>query len=1459
MRLTARLPDGHVVDVDVAVAPNASVGAVGAAVGATTDPGAPVAVDGQAVPAAMRWQEADVRSGVVLSAAAPHTAMQPLGAPGSRETINSVQGPGTSSISLEQLTGRGAGGRLTLPAGRYELSRGAVPGELGLGIAPQPSAELVVGHAGVVVRPHAGAVTIDGQPVESPCTLDEGVLTVDGTHFAVRARQAVRRAPVDSDGTATLRRPPRSMPASGDTDEVQVPQAPRPPAEPPRLSPVTMLAPMAVGVVMALLWNPMFLMFAAMTPVLVLARWFDGKRTAKRDRRQRDDEIRASLRTLRRDVAVAAARERRRRRATCPDMAELCRRAEDGAPTLWERRLDHTDTLVLTAGIGAVGWQPPTRGTADLAEVRDVLAAAGPLVDVPVPVDLRAGRGVAVVGPREAAVAVARSLVVQAAVLHGPADLHLSVLTDADQAVVWQWARWLPHLALSPPVPDSPPGRSSAAERVAGLDDDPLPGPIELMVVDGGDHLTGPTSPARSLLDGPQPRGRAVVVCETPEAVPAVCTTVLTLDGPWRATLSEPRLGRTVPGVAVPAVTLDRASKIARALAGWRDPEAPTDTILPREVALDHLLDIGLADREENFESEHDEGAERDAIARTLADRWRQLPPDPRLPVTMGVSRDGPVTLDLVHDGPHALLAGTTGSGKSELLRTVVASLAWNLDPDHLNVVLLDFKGGGAFDACATLPHTVAVVTDLDDHLAARALRCLRAEVRYREQTLRAAGATHLSDYLHQPHPRPLPRLVVVIDEFATLAAELPDFLDSLVDIAQRGRSLGIHLLLATQRPTGVVDAKIRANTNLRIALRVQDDHDSADVVGITDAATLRRDEAGRGYLRLGAGEVVAFQAARATAPLAEPAAPAITVSPLPPPNAAALARRNDNPHPSETALAPTGPTALDRLVERVRSAAARAGTAPPRPVWPAPLPDRLDAEALVELEPDRIGAAPLGLVDRPDDQRQDVAWWDPAEGNLLVYGVDAAWRTATLATVALGLAHRNPADRCHLYVLDGGGHTLAPLGALSHTGAYVPATDDERSARLVDLLDRELERRRSVASSTTGRPAPLVVLLVEDYGAAAAGFEEAGRIDLSARLSRIVRDGPALGLFTVASAAHERGIPMRVANLVDRRLLLRLADASAVAAFGLRPRDVPALGPGRAILAASGMEVQIARFAAGDLRAAVGAVAPAPVAADRLPAAVRRLDTILRYKEALPPATHGDRCGAGSGRSAGSAPQDGAAAEDTLRLPVAVTAADLQPAALILHRGEHAIVLGPPRSGRSTALCTLAAGALGDGRDRPVVAVTPLPSPLSGVAGLAKVNGANELEAVVTTSPQAQPGLVLVDDAEAVDAATAAALARLAADPLAQVSLIVAARPAFVRDLGSWVQTVRGARAGLLLQPAPHDGDLLRTVLPLRTPQRWPAGRGFLVDGGAPELAQVVLPPAEERMSVPSACGRPA
>ena len=340
----------------------------------------------------------------------------------------------------------------------------------------------------------------------------------------------------------------------------------------------------------------------------------------------------------------------------------------------------------------------------------------------------------------------------------------------------------------------------------------------------------------------------------------------------------------------------------------------------------------------------------------------------------VGEGAQGRVHVDLVRDGPHALVAGTTGAGKSELLQTLVCSLALGNRPDELAFVLVDYKGGAAFRELADLPHVVGLVTDLDAHLAERALASLQAELTRRERLLADAGAGDFTDYLALRGtglaPEPLARLVLVVDEFRLLADELPSFLDGLVRLASIGRSLGVHLVLATQRPAGVVTADIKANVNLRICLRVRDRAESDDVVDAPDAALLPVDIPGRAVLRTGSDALVQFQVALA----AEPTRPR-------PPERVRVRIIGGNQAQTTTGAPPGAAAATAAepvpLVQALRDAAAACGASPPPSPWLPPLPDLVVPEALTSLAgaaQEGLLAVPYALVDRPDQGRRRAA-----------------------------------------------------------------------------------------------------------------------------------------------------------------------------------------------------------------------------------------------------------------------------------------------------------------------------------------------------------------------------------------------------------------------------------------------------------------------------------------------------
>lgn len=1219
----------------------------------------------------------------------------------------------------------------------------------------------------------------------------------------------------------------------------------------------TILGPVLMaGAMVVMTHNVMYAAISGLTPLMFVANFIEERTRGKRSMRRGVRAFTEELERFTAQLGELRGAEAARRRADLPDLAELLHRAEGPTRTLWERRPGASGFLQAAAGLGAaVRWDPPIDAASlrsePAPEVAAAIGAAAGLAQVPVPVDLAAGGVVGIEGDRDAARACARALLCQAVIGAGPADVRVAIFVDDERAALWEWAKWLPHLidhggpgplrvavgaqeceVLAKNLLTQQAQQAQQAQQVqhAGQNQSGAQqGPVLLMVVDGAVLLEGRPCLTRELLSG---RGGPVSGIVLTDRLPALCTATLTVSADGNAELrrvADPETGGV--GLLATGVSERTARRAARALSRFEDPELRVEgAALPDSVTLLPLL--GLPE----------------TSGTALLERWREGSASLRARGVIGLTEDGVFTVDLDEDGPHGLIAGTTGSGKSELLRTLIAGLAAGNDPEHLTFALVDYKGGGALDECARLPHSVGLVTDLDEQLGERALRCLEAELHHRERLLRDAGVSHLREYqaLRDGGRRelaPMPRLAVVIDEFATLVKALPNFVDSLVSIAQLGRSLGIHLVMATQRPAGSVSDAIKNNVKLRIALRLESAGDSIDVIDSPVAAAIGGRQRGRAYYRVSAREVLPVQTALSTGVTAGEDGAAVVLAPF-------TLRRG--PAPAAGGGEAGGPSDLRRLVRAAQDAAGLGGFAPPRRPWPEPLPGVVEPGALA-AEPVRalLGAgagpgggctfAPLALADDPRAQTQYPVGWDPGAGNLLIYGAPGYGSTGALASLGLAEAGRRPPDLLHIFVLDFGAGALAPLGRLPHTGAYIGPGDRERQARLIRMLRRELDRRKSaparasVPAPGTGKPGgatapPDWLVLIDGVGSLSTEYgKDAAGVQLFDSLSRVYAEGPAIGIRVVGVADRYGAVPGPWAATTQQKLALRLADTSEYAMFDVPREAVPSAVPGRAVVCATRQIVQIA-WHGGDLTGAAEQVAARTVAA--WPSARATAPAV----ELLP-----RRVTAAELRARGA---QAALTGEPAVLPIGLGDEELAPVALVLYENEHALIAGPPRSGRSTALRALATLAAAGPEPCAVVALAGRRSPLRAHPGLdAVLDGLGELDRLLSGFDD-RPVLLLVDDAEGIDD-TAGVLRRWMKAPHGNVHVVAAGRAESVRRAyGHWTGQVRESRCGVLLTPDYDlDGDLLGATLPRLDRLAALPGRGFAVVGGSVQGVQVAVP----------------
>lgn len=1177
------------------------------------------------------------------------------------------------------------------------------------------------------------------------------------------------------------------------------------------------------GLALAIL-RPSYLIFGVIMGVAGLSSVVVSIASEQARRRRRMDDFQQRVASLDRELDDVCRSQAETLRVVAPDDAALTSIVADRSRRLWERRLDHPDALMLRIGTGQTAAAITVErnsfhqfGRHEGREVDDAIERHRTLVDVPVCLPGLGAELVGIVGRRELAHDAVARAIIEAAALHPPDQVRIWILSDGP---AWDWCRWLPHVAddtrcsLARSAEES---NAIALELLDELEQLPKstarqPPPIAHLVIVLHDtlRLTNVVSVLRAGMKG---CGQIIAVADDARDLPTGVATLFSIGDDGTGSLEgqhpDPPLGR----FSVQGTPLTLSARLAREFASItlaRSAQQSGSSGLVELATGTALgdLDVGAA-----------WSSRRNAVAGPI-----------------GLGDDGaPIVLDFRRDGPHGMIAGTTGSGKSELLQTLLASLVLTHDPTVLNLFLIDFKGGATFSPLAVLPHVVGVVTDLenDSDLATRAFTALDAEIERRKRLLDRANVPNIIDYerLTEAAAHPLPSLLVVIDEFALLMKQQPELKDRLDTVATQGRSLGVHLLLATQSPSGVVTNAIRTNTNLWICLRVVSDAESSELLGRRDAARIPTGRAGRGYIRKGAADsIVGFQAARIARDLDQGSTSVVEIRPF------------IDARPSTQRSAPVAPargrriTELDVTVQKIVETFTRSGLPPATSLWTAPLPTELPSSDVPPFdEPDGHLVAVLGTIDIPQQQRTVAATIDfTAAGHGLILGVLGSGRTTALRQLAIDLAERHSPADVHIYAIDAGAGSLADLAQLPHTAGVIAASDDERVIRLMSRLHREMETRRArLTLDGAGNyaqwrraqptPPPSLVVVIDDYATLRQSIEQIENGRLVDLWNALIGGGPAVGIHLMMAIAQTGDLRVSHVNLVGNRVVLRASDSTDFQLIETRVKadQFSKWPPGRGMVA-GGHLMQVAmptpeRVAA--IRATWAGVAPRllPRPVERLPKEVDYLD--IEVPADLP-------------RGA---------------LVVGLGGDDCEAVAVDLQRGNGLLlVIGPNQSGRTTLLCSLMTSVLAREPDTRFGIIGMRDNQLRQMADHPRVefvattpsDASAALTALATrTGP---PLVVLVDDAELLPSNSPDPLdAALRRAPESGIRFVVAARTTDLQSLYEpWARYVQTQRFAIALQPGPDESYLLG-VRALSN-QGVPQGRGVVCERGATTPVQV-------------------
>jgi len=522
--------------------------------------------------------------------------------------------------------------------------------------------------------------------------------------------------------------------------------------------------------------------------------------------------------------------------------------------------------------------------------------------------------------------------------------------------------------------------------------------------------------------------------------------------------------------------------------------------------------------------------------------------------------------------GPHGLLAGTTGSGKSEFLQTYILSLAVHFHPHEVAFLLIDYKGGGMAQPFKNIPHLLGTITNIEGskNFSTRALASIKSELKRRQRLFDRYEVNHINDYtrLYKQGKTedPLPHLFLISDEFAELKSEEPEFIKELVSAARIGRSLGVHLILATQKPGGVIDNQIWSNARFRVALKVQNTEDSREILKNGDAASLT--VTGRGYLQVGNNEVYdLFQSAWSGAPYQEESFESedevaiITDLGLIP-----LSEVSTNPSNQKEMV-----SEIDAVVDRIEALQEQMKLDKLSSPWLPPLSNRIYRTSFAQREENKIL---LSMIDEPEKQSQTPYHYELIEdGNVGVFGSSGYGKTQTLITLLMGMATQYTPEEVHYYLLDFGNGGLLPLKQLPHTADYFLIDEERKIEKFIGILDDELARRKQLFqkqevssikmyNTISEEKLPLLFVTIDNFDLVKEEMQE-----LETQINQFARDGQSLGVYMYFTATRVNSVRQSLMNNLKTKIVHYLMDSSeAYTMLGRLPFSPEAI-PGRAIV----------------------------------------------------------------------------------------------------------------------------------------------------------------------------------------------------------------------------------------------------------------------------------------------------
>ncbi len=934
--------------------------------------------------------------------------------------------------------------------------------------------------------------------------------------------------------------------------EIEVPNPPQM-NEKPDISWFTILAPPGVMLVitillMVLIKSVFMIISIAMTIMTLLVSLTTATtqiRKHNKKKKEREEKYLQFIADSRSELAIAKDQQVKAMNEMHPAPEECIQRITTTSNKLWEKTPSFQDFLALRVGLGSAPLELKINYTKQaiiletdplLMEPQRLALEYEKIPNVPITVNLPKAEIVGLAGEDDKTRALIKTMLLQLVTHHGYDDVKVIILASEEGLQEWDWLKYMPHLwddGLQ--VRFMLCGKAIAHQTLVALYDvmkererraqEGVPLPHYVFVVEDSSLLENEYI-SKYLYHGSGNLGISTIfMAKSAQYLPMNCKTVITLQGKSGEIVDRNSGEKNT-------FTPDKVDRsdfdlVVRNLAPLRIKNSNANFSLPSSITLLETFEV------------------KTVADFNLSSKWHKNKTYMGMSVPIGAKAGGELFQLDMHEtghGPHGLVAGTTGSGKSELLQSIIISQAMNYHPHDIVFVLIDYKGGGMADVFKGMPHLVGTITNLGGNQTTRALLSIKSELQRRQRVFSEFGVNNIDKYQKLYYSKKgqldmpaIPHLIMIADEFAELKQDQPDFMKELVSAARVGRSLGVHLILATQKPAGVVDDQIWSNSKFKLCLKVQDEADSKDVIKRPDAAMIK--EPGRAYIQVGNDEIFElFQSTYSGADYDPQGELEKSENKAKRIYKVGLNGRSEQIYPieEEKIVKSEVPSQLSAMVKHITDTAFRNGIEPLEGPWLPPLAETVYLDDLYEssfngtwAQRSSFLSVPVGILDDPRGQRQEPLEIDfVEEGNLFIYGSPGTGKTVLLKTLCMSIAQLYSPNDAHIYIMDFGGNTLKAFEKLPHVGGVMTLEQENKINQFMLFLFRVIEERKEKFEETgsdgyvdyrsSGREMPAIVVMIDNYFALSETYEE-----VDEQMISLAREGTKYGIYLVATATN--------------------------------------------------------------------------------------------------------------------------------------------------------------------------------------------------------------------------------------------------------------------------------------------------------------------------------------------------